>query len=166
MKQLLQQYAAYNYWANQKITNVVSGIDDEQLHREIVSSFNSIYKTLVHYWGAESIWLLRMQEVSQKNIPALSFAGTGAELNDNIIAQSGLWKKWVHEITEEELLKNLSYKNLAGESFVQPVYILVNHVFNHSTYHRGQIVTMLRQVGVTTIPSTDFTTFTRLNIKD
>jgi uncharacterized damage-inducible protein DinB len=162
MKQLLQQYAAYNMWANQKMIDVVKTLKEEQVQQEIVSSFSSIYKTLLHYWTAESLWHLRMLHQPHEDSSAMGFAGSTAELCNNLLKQSEIWNEWIVSAKEEELQQNLSYKNLAGESFEQPVYLLLHHVFNHSTFHRGQLITMFRQLGVSELPSTDFTTFTRL----
>ena len=165
MKQLLKQYAAYNLWANQKMTEMILPLSEEQLQQEIISSFTSIYKTVLHAWGAEYIWYVRMLRLPQENLLPLRFQGTASELCDQIIQQSARWNEWMKTVNEDELLKNLDYTNLAGEAFRQPIYLLVQHVFNHNTFHRGQLITMLRQVGVTSIASTDFTTFTRMNIE-
>lgn len=162
MKQLLQQYAAYNLWANQRITGILINLEEAQLHREIVSSFTSIYKTATHAWGAEYIWYLRMLQLPMNDLLPSRFTGTVTELSNEILQQSGLWREWIDTVTEDGLLAELPYTNLAGDKFEQPVYLLLQHVFNHNTFHRGQLVTMFRQVGVTKIPSTDFVTFTRL----
>jgi uncharacterized damage-inducible protein DinB len=66
------------------------------------------------------------------------------------------WTTLVDQSTDETLKKILHYQNLRGEQFNVPVYMILHHVFNHCTYHRGQLVTMLRQLGVEKLPSTDF----------
>lgn len=162
MKELLKQYAAYNLWANQKLIDVVNALTEEQVNRDINSSFNSIYKTMLHAWVAESIWWLRLQAVPPESSPALTFNGTAAELCSNIAGQSGIWRDWVNAASDDELQQELSYQNIAKENYRQPVYQIVLHVFNHGSYHRGQLITMLRQAGVEKLPSTDFTTYTRL----
>ncbi len=67
------------------------------------------------------------------------------------------------ESLENEFFQSiLTYRNLKGDQFSQPVYQVLHHIFNHSTYHRGQLVTMLRQVGLEKIPSTDFIAWARI----
>ncbi|MEI9934102.1 MAG: DinB family protein [Ferruginibacter sp.] len=77
--------------------------------------------------------------------------------------QSKQWQEWATTVTEEALLQLFSYKTFKGDPFTQPLYEVVFHVFNHSTYHRGQLVTILRQLGVEKIPSTDLIVFYRYN---
>ena len=61
MKKLFEQYAAYNLWANQRIIEVINNLSDDVLNNEITSSFNSIYKTLLHLWDVEDIWWQRLK---------------------------------------------------------------------------------------------------------
>ena len=62
-----------------------------------------------------------------------------------------------------DFIKDVHYKSLKGIPFSQPLYQLLLHVFNHATYHRGQLVTILRQLDVQNIPQTDFIAWSRLN---
>jgi uncharacterized damage-inducible protein DinB len=81
---------------------------------------------------------------------------------NGMLHQSMEWEQFVMEQLNEEILQsNLHYQNSRGEQFAQPVYEVVMHVFNHSTYHRGQLVTMMRQLGENNLPQTDFIHFTR-----
>jgi uncharacterized damage-inducible protein DinB len=70
--------------------------------------------------------------------------------------------EWLEEKQDDHLTENLQYTNIAGLSFVQPYDLLLAHIFNHNTYHNGQLVTMLRASGIDKIPSTDFVVWTRL----
>ncbi len=72
------------------------------------------------------------------------------------------WQDWIAGVTEEKLEEKITYKNMKGDTFTAPYWELLQHLYNHATFHRGQVVTILRQLGVTTIPSTDFVTYTRL----
>ncbi len=163
MKQLLQQYASYHIWANERLLECINGLSDEQIHREVVSSFPGIYKTVLHMWSAERAWWLRLQQ--HPNVDSIQdwFTGDFNELKENILLQSKQWQEWATTVTEEALLQLFSYKTFKGDPFTQPLYEVVFHVFNHSTYHRGQLVTILRQLGVEKIPSTDLIVFYRYN---
>jgi len=161
MKEILQQSAAYTIWANQKIFDCIANLTEEQTDQEITSSFSSLRKTIVHMWDAESIWWQRIKLVEKIERSSEGFTGGFQELIKQVNHQSMLWKDWVDNATETQLLHVFFYRNSKREEFKQPVYELLLHLMNHGTYHRGQLVTMLRQLGVEKIPSTDFSTFCR-----
>lgn len=161
MKELLQQYAAYNVWANKKMTDCISNLTAEQINTEITSSFSSIYKTLLHMWFAEDIWYQRLQLIEQPVSNVDAFTGDFSELVKKSHEQSVKLASWVDAATETQLQHVFGYYNLKKEYFKNPVYQTLLHVFNHGSYHRGQLVTMLRQLGVDKIPATDFTVFIR-----
>jgi uncharacterized damage-inducible protein DinB len=161
MKELLQQYAAYNLWANTRLTELILTLSEEQQQRVVTSSFDGIYKTVLHTWGAENMWWQRMKLVENVVNPTEGYQGTAAELVKAWLQQSAQWSEWVHNATEAALQHEFTYYNLKGERFKSPVFQVVQHLFNHGTYHRGQLVTMLRQLGVEKIPATDFIVWTR-----
>lgn len=161
MKKLLLQYAAYNIWANQKLVDCIDNLTDEQIKREIDSSFKSIYATLVHLWDAESIWWQRIKLQEQIDVPGSHFNGSVLELGNNLLRQSKQWKEWVDIATEAALEHEFIYRNSKKEQFKQPLYDTLLHLFNHQSYHRGQLITMFHQVGLKNIPNTDFVTFCR-----
>jgi len=83
-------------------------------------------------------------------------------LADGLMTQDRAWLGWVEAFPEPSLQEELHYKNLKGDSYHEPYYQLLMHLFNHATYHRGQLVTMLRQIGIETIPQTDFIVWVRM----
>jgi uncharacterized damage-inducible protein DinB len=161
LKQILWQYAAYNFWANTKLMDVIVKLSDEQLHTEINSSYKTIFLTVLHLWDAESIWWQRIKLAENPSWPGTNFVGTITDLNKNLLQQSLLWKEWVHNATEATLGHEFIYLNSKKEQFKQPVSDILQHMFNHQSFHRGQLITMLRQVGITKLPSTDLIVFTR-----
>src|ERR1044071_7876718 len=76
MKELLQQYAVYNVWANQKLTELVLILSEEQQQKEIASSFPSLHRTIFHMWDAESIWWQRMKLHERIIRPSENFNAT------------------------------------------------------------------------------------------
>lgn len=160
MKELLQQYAAYNVWANKLLVDVIGKLGEEEISREINSSFPSLYKTMQHMWLAEEVWWQRLKLVEHVNLQSEKFTGSFAELSSIHAKQSQQWVEWVAAATENQLQHVFAYVR-NKEQLKMPVYQMIQHVFNHATYHRGQLVTMLRQSGVDKIPSTDFSTFCR-----
>lgn len=160
MKELLQQYARYNVWANKQLIDVLQKLDNEQLDAEIKSSFPSIRKTVYHLWSAEDIWLQRLllaeQPVWAESVFDGSFDEAAAKWQDT---SAGLLAFVEKQYNDDAFRHVLQYYNLKKVSFKLPVYTVLMQVFNHATYHRGQLVTMLRQAGVKKIPGTDFHSF-------
>ena len=161
MKKMLVQYAAYNLWANSRLIEVINNLTDEQIDREIVSSFTSIKKTVLHLWDVENIWWQRMKLLEVQVWQSDNFIGSLLELNNNLIAQSKQWKEWIDLATEAALEHEFIYRNSKKDQFKQPVYEMLLHLFNHQSYHRGQLITMLRQVDEKNIPNTDLISFLR-----
>jgi uncharacterized damage-inducible protein DinB len=161
MKKMLVHYAAYNLWANNRIVEVINNLTDEQVDRDITSSYPSIRKTVLHLWDVENIWWQRMKLVEVQVWQSDHFSGSLMELNNNLLAQSKQWKEWIDIATEAALEHEFIYKNSKKDQFKQPVHEMVMHLFNHQSYHRGQLVTMLRQVDVKNIPNTDLISFLR-----
>jgi len=162
MKELLQQYAAYNVWANQRIMDIILGLPEEKQLQTVPSSFDSLYKTVLHMLDAENIWWQRMKLEERINIPSEHFKGTMKELAHTLQQQSKQWEEWVKATPESSLDHVFHYYNRKKEFFKMPIYQMLHHVFNHSTYHRGQLVNMLRQLGTEKVPSTDFSFWTSL----
>ncbi len=158
---MLVQYAAYNLWANSRLIEVINNLTDEQIDREIVSSFTSIKKTVLHLWDVENIWWQRMKLLEVQVWQSDTFEGSLLELTNHLTAQSKQWKEWIDLATEAALEHEFIYKNSKKDQFKQPVYEMLLHLFNHQTYHRGQLVTLLRQVDEKNIPNTDLISFLR-----
>lgn len=161
MKELLKQFAAYNIWAHQQIMDVILALPDEKHKAELPASFPSLYKTALHMWDAESIWWQRI--VSPENIvaPSAGFTGTMDDIASGLLLQSQQWLAWLNEVSEETLNETFHYKNIKGNSFSQPLREVALHISNHGTYHRGQLINMLRQLNVSGLPQTDFVVWAR-----
>jgi uncharacterized damage-inducible protein DinB len=149
------EVAQYNIWANNIAITWLEAINDEQWNREIVSSFNSIAKTCIHIAGAEKIWLERW--IESKDIAFLSNTFDGSKTDLITIWQEASKNilSFVAQVDEGKLHTQFSLTRLNGESNTIMYGHSIAHVLNHSTYHRGQLVTMLRQVGFTKVSSTD-----------
>ncbi len=161
MKELLKQYATYNVWANQKLMDVILTLPEEKQLAEMPSSFTSLYKTVLHMLDAENIWWQRMKLLERIIIPSENFTGTMQDLASNLLQQSKQWEEWVGNTSDLMLEHVFQYQNVKREQFKMPIYQMVHHVFNHGTYHRGQLINMLRQLGVDKLPATDFSFWTR-----
>lgn len=158
MKKIIFQQVKYNAWANKKIAALLATIDVALIDKEIVSSFPSIRKTVHHIWDAELIWLSRLKKQNANWPPSSEFKNPAisdfANTSKDFIA-------FVELCDEEFLNLRTNYKNVAGKEFSNSNSGIIMHCMNHSTFHRGQILTMLRQVGITTIPQTDLIAYLR-----
>jgi uncharacterized damage-inducible protein DinB len=161
MKQMLDQYASYNRWANQLITQSILSLPEEKQLQEVPGSFPSLFRTVMHMWDAESIWWQRIRLHERMVIPSEAFKSGTKEAVRGLLNQSAQWEDWVCGSSEMQLSHIFAYQNSRREQFKQPVADVLMHVFNHGTYHRGQLVAMLRSLGETKIPATDLIVYTR-----
>lgn len=161
VRTLLLRYARYNQWAHKGLLGLINSLSTEQHHAVLPSSFNSLYKTVLHVWGAESLWLMRLNLEPTKRLGD-PFEGSMEELSKALETIDQQWVDWFSGKEDSRLTEKIHYTNMAGQPFVESYDILLTHIFNHSTYHNGQLVTMMRALKIENIPSTDFVTWTRL----
>lgn len=155
---------AFNSWATNRIFNTCEAMPTEDYHRDLKSSHKSIHGTLVHMVGAEKMWLSRWVGtpdqvfLSEKEAPDVSALRAIWEKNGFETA------KFLGLMNDKKLLATFSFKNMKGEQLGQTYWQAFQHVVDHSTYHRGQVVVMMRQTG-TTPPSTGLINFYRETAK-
>lgn len=137
----------YNAWANHRTLDSCAALDSEQFTRDLGSSFRSVRDTLVHIGGAEWIWLERWHGRAPQGMPQASefpdlesVRRRSSEIESNLL-------DYVASLTPENLLRVVQFKTMAGTTMAQPLWQCLQHLVNHGTYHRGQITTLLRQLG-------------------
>ncbi|MGV3528496.1 MAG: DinB family protein [Flavisolibacter sp.] len=161
MKEILLPYASYHLWANQQLIATIENLPPGLAEAEVKSSFSSLAKTLLHMWDAESIWWQRLKLQEKITRPSDEFRGTAPQIGQSLLQQDKQWLDWIAQAQERSLQHEFIYQNTKKEMFKQPVWQMLLHLFNHGTYHRGQVVTMLRQLDVSKIPATDYIVFSR-----
>ena len=161
MAYYIHKHLIFNVWANTKTADVLREISDEIYFKENKSSFPSIGKTVVHIWGAQNIWLKRMQGESLTTWPHQADQDSKEGQLNGMVQSSQNILDFIKSKDEAFLSSLYSYTNMKGEPFRDPVEDTLFHVVNHSTYHRGQIITMLREAGVTKVSSTDLILYLR-----
>lgn len=161
MSYTIQQHLAYSVWANERLVETLRTMDESLLLVEVKSSFPSIAKTLLHGWDAEVIWLKRLQGVNLDTWPSQNFAGGKKELLEGFVQSAKNLKAFVESKGVDFLSTMVNYKNLKGDIFEDRVEDILVHVVNHGTYHRGQVITLLHQVGITKIQSMDIIFYLR-----
>lgn len=162
MKELLLHYARYNVWANEQIINTMLALEPGAVDKEIVSSFATLRKTVYHIWGAEDIWQQRLDGVPKPAWVAAIFDGSFEDACALWQLVSGARLIYTERMDDASLQSILSYNDVKGNPYQRRIWEVLQHVSNHSSYHRGQLVTMLRQVGVTEIPAMDFSLYMNL----
>lgn len=144
----------YLLWADRQVLQAVRAVREDDLTRDAGVSFKSILGTLAHILGSERMWLSRFLGISLDPVPSIQdfpdlptwIAGweeTAAQL-----------KAFLAGLTDEQLATPLTWTNTRGESHTHPRWHPVSHMINHATYHRGQVISLLRQMGYP-VPSTD-----------
>lgn len=157
MKELILKYGRYNKWANDRLVSLMKKETPDLFFKPITSSFDSIGKTILHMADAEYIWLCRLTGEMPDKIPGKSGATVEilGETNQQMI-------EFIEGKPESFFNESTSYSTLKGEKFTSNNFSILWHVFNHGSFHRGQIVTMLRNGGYTgPIDQTDLIAYER-----
>ncbi len=157
--QEISQLVAFNRWANQCFLEALSQLPAEQYGQDMHSSHGGIHGTLAHIIGAERGWLSRWQGKSDTGTAAINQMHSVAELQAFWEGVCDEMSQFLTSMDDQKLQETLSTTARSGShnaSYAQ----MIQHVIDHSSYHRGQIVTMLRQLGVTP-PSTGLIRFYR-----
>lgn len=158
----------YTEWANDLAMEAASRLTDENLRRDVGVSHQSILGTLLHTAGAEWIWLERWHGRSPTKAEAWpqwmpESCADLATLNDRWSEIIDRRARLISGIDEERLAAELPFRLLSGDQSSMPLVDQMQHVVNHSTMHRGQIIGMIRQLGIEP-PSTDLIFFLRREI--
>jgi len=150
----------YNRWANRLILGATARLSPGQLARDLGSSLPSVLDTLAHIMGAEWMWLSRWKGTSPTRTPEEWDLSTHEALSTRWSAVEGELAPFASALTPDRLRASLDYLNTTGVAYSSPLWQLMRHLVNHGSYHRGQVVTMLRQLGVEAV-STDLVLFYR-----
>ena len=158
----------YLEWANALAMEAAAKLPDESLRRETGISHGSIFGTLLHMAGAEWIWLERWHGNSPPKAEAWALWTT--ESCADLPALQERWgslidrrAQFVSELDEDRLAADLHFRLLNGDASSMPLVDQMQHVVNHATLHRGQVVGMIRQFGIDP-PSTDLLFYLRRSI--
>lgn len=164
MDSYLIKLCKYNVWANDRICSWIKKVETKA-DEELKSSFPSIRKTLYHLWDAQFIWLARLNGESFNTWPSHSFKGNLDEAIEGLNKNSIALVSFIELLDENEYQREVEFKSIDGTSYFNSVEEIITHVINHSTYHRGQLITLLRTIGFTAVESTDFIRYLRMKEK-
>ena len=151
----------YHYWARDRLLDAVAGLTHAQYTQHIESSFPSIRDTLVHLWAAETTWTARWDGEAPTSL------ADGKELTD-LPALREAWSALERRLQgvlvrlgEQGVMGTLEYQGFDGKPRLEPFAMMLQHVVNHGSYHRGQITMMLRQMGMPPAKQMDLIAFYR-----
>jgi uncharacterized damage-inducible protein DinB len=150
----------YNAWANRRSLGAAASLTAEQFTKPMGSSFGSVRDTLAHILSAEWIWLERFEGRSPASPPDLSQFQDVPSLQAKWAEQESRLLAFVRKLTQDDLNRILEYKTLKSGAFRNPLWQSLQHLVNHGSYHRGQVTTLLRQLGAQPV-STDLIHFYR-----
>jgi uncharacterized damage-inducible protein DinB len=145
----------YNHWANQRMLASVAPLSSEQFTRGMGNSFGSVRDTVAHILAAECVWLERWHGRSPKALLAAADFPTVEALRRRWETIEQDRNSFLQTLTPASLQQSVAYINFRGEQAAYPLWQQMMHVVNHSSYHRGQVTTLLRQLGAEP-QSTDF----------
>jgi uncharacterized damage-inducible protein DinB len=152
----------YHYWARDIILDAVAPLTPEQFTRQVDSSFKSVRDTVAHIYAADRIWYARwLGEAPTGLIAYDSFPDVGA-IRQAWSDLEGKVRPFVEGLGEAGVTRVFQYTLLSGAAAASPFSQMLTHVVNHGSYHRGQVTTLLRQLGAAPPKSTDMITFYRL----
>jgi len=150
----MTHYAEFNLWANKTYVSWLKTKPEDLLTREVSSSYPSIMLTTMHIWDTERFWLSVLKNLIPGKF-SQDFEGSHHEAFDGFINQSEIFSEFVRSQSENDLLEKCRL-NMPWMKGQLPRYEYIQHCLNHSTYHRGQIVTIGRNIGITDPPMTDY----------
>jgi uncharacterized damage-inducible protein DinB len=139
-----RQLLLYTLWADRLCLDVAAGLPPEALAREAGVSFGSLLGTLAHIQRSQRRWLARFTgqavpppaEIPDLEALVAAWAETAAQL-----------EFFLASLTEEQLAAEITWEDTEIGPVTRPLWQPVAHMVNHSTYHRGQVTSLLRQLG-------------------
>jgi len=137
----------YNDWANDRTLNAAAALTSEQFNQKHGSSFSSVRDTMVHIFGAEWVWLERWNGTSPRALPGADDIATIDNLRSRWNGVEAARKQFLAGLSDESLKQPITYTNFKGQEWSYSLESMLQHLVNHSSYHRGQVTTMLRQLG-------------------
>lgn len=151
LKEQVTRLTAYNEWANRRVAQL--------LRQPAAAAMPEPLRLFSHVLAAESIWLCRLRQLPITETPQSAY--TIEDCSARIPRLAEEWRSYFSVLTEEEVCTGeVTYRNMAGEAFTSPVRDVLTHIVNHGTYHRGQVVQLLKGV-VSPLPVTDFIAYSR-----
>jgi len=159
-KEHLRLMATYNSVMNARLIALITPLSDEALLENHGAFFGSVLGTLNHLIVADLMWLNRfrpqpygqilmpLDALPKPKVLADLLYPTLAELKPVRATLDDLYIRFIDQLTDADIATPLHYQSATGGAFTKTTGLLLSHVFNHQTHHRGQITTLLNQMGL------------------
>ncbi|WGD32292.1 DinB family protein [Ancylobacter sp. WKF20] len=148
MVQRYLNFADYNRWANARLYAAAARLSPDEFRADRGAFFGSVCGTLNHLLATDRIWLRRITGTGEApdRLDAQLFESF-ADLAAARVADDARITDLAASLTSERLLAPITYANMTGAQFTQPLWTVLDHLFNHQTHHRGQVHTLLTILG-------------------
>lgn len=151
----------YHYWARDRVLPAAEVLTPEQFTQNMANSFSSVRDTLAHIVAADIVWLARWRGTSPTALLPCDRHATVADVRAEWTQTEVEVRAFLRELGPAGITRSLEYRLMNGQPFTSIYWQMMQHVVNHATYHRGQVTTMLRQLGAPPPKSMDLITFYR-----
>lgn len=151
----------YHYWARDRLLAALDSLPLDQFNRDLGNSFKSIRETVVHTYAAEWAWHSRWQGQSPTALMTSEAFPDVAAIRSAWMDHERKVRAFLEGLGEEGVARVIDYKLLSGQPGSSPFWQMLQHMVNHASYHRGQVTTMLRQLGAQPAKPMDMIAFYR-----
>lgn len=149
----------FHYWARDRLLDAVERLTREQFHQDLGNSFGSVRDTLAHVVAAESLWCSRWEG----NPPSAHLSPEDFETVQDVRVrwahEEARVRDFVNRLGPEGIDRKIEYEHFSGKPIGSVFWHMLQHVVNHATFHRGQVTSMLRQLGAEPPKNQDLITF-------
>jgi len=137
----------YSAWATRRVLDSVEDLHPEESARDLGNSYGGVRGTLNHIYQADAIWFDRLMGAPTGNLAAYAPEADLAGFKTQWLAVLDRYVSWTEGLDAQDWDRIAAYRNVKGDPFETPVWQIVLHLVNHASYHRGQVTTLLRQLG-------------------
>lgn len=137
----------FNAWADRRVLEAANALSKEEFVKPLGSSFSSVRDTLAHILGVEWLWLERFQGRSPSALPDIHQFAEIEPLKVRWSEFEPTLLNFARSLSQDDLDRVMEYKTMKFGVYRNPLWQSMLHLINHGSYHRGQITTMLRQLG-------------------
>jgi uncharacterized damage-inducible protein DinB len=152
----------YHYWARDRLLDALEPLTSDQFTRDLGSSFKSVRDTIAHTYAAEWAWYERWHGRSPTALLPYDQFPDVASLRSAWTAHEAKMRAYVDGLDAAGVERVIDYTLLNGSAGSTPLWQMLQHVVNHASYHRGQVTTMLRQLGASPAKPMDMIAYYRL----
>jgi uncharacterized damage-inducible protein DinB len=147
----VQRMARYNRWQNENLYGVADTLSDDERRKERGAWFGSIHKTLSHLLWGDKVWMSRFTDLPRPDVGipgSVSLFPDWDKLKAERIDFDRTIVGWAEKVDDRWLATDQTFYSAATQrEWTRPRWVLITHMFNHQTHHRGQVHSMLTQAG-------------------